>query len=141
MIIQNKYLEFFILSNGLFICIYRSSSARLLDKIGGSWLIWGQDDTHPSSVEPHSVRTPRTRAFVSLVCSMQSHLSLSLLMDPVSELHHLRVDAGAVQPRAALTPAHDPCQEPPPATLQTYQRAPGVTLGEKTSHINLSAFT
>lgn len=62
-------------------------------------------------------------------------------MDPVSELHHLRVDAWAVQPRAALTPAHDPCQEPPPATLQTHQRAPGVTLGEKTSHRNLSGFT
>lgn len=74
--------------------------------------------------------TPRTRAFGSLVCSTQSHLSLSLLMDPVSELHHLRVDAGAVQPRAALTPAHDPCQEPPPATFQTHQRAPGITLGD-----------
>lgn len=85
--------------------------------------------------------TPRTRAFVSLVCSTQSHLSLSLLMDPVRELHHLRVDAGAVQPGAALTPAHDPCQEPPPATLQTHQRAPGVALGEKTSRINLSGFT
>lgn len=63
-------------------------------------------------------------------------------MDPVGELHHLRVDAGTVQPRAALAPAHDPRQEPPPATLQTHQWAPGVTLSdtskEKTPHINLS---
>lgn len=51
-------------------------------------------------------------------------------MDPVGELHHLRVDAGAVQPRAALSPAHDPGQEPPPASLQTHQRAPGVTLDD-----------
>ena len=68
------------------------------------------------------------RVFKCLVGSPRSHLPFRLLTDPVGELHHLRVDAGAVQPGAALTPAHDPGQEPPPASLQTHQRAPGVPL-------------
>lgn len=68
--------------------------------------------------------------FECLIRSPRSHLPFSLLMDPVSELHHLRVDAGAVQPRAALPPAHDPSQEPPPASLQTHQWTPGVTLDD-----------
>lgn len=61
---------------------------------------------------------------------VQSHLSFSLLMDPVSELDHLCVDAWTVEPRAALTPAHDPRQEPPPASLQTHQRTSWITLSD-----------
>lgn len=68
--------------------------------------------------------------FECLIGSPRSHLPFRLLADPVGELNHLRVDAGAVLPRTALTPAHDPGQEPPPASLQTHQRAPGVPLDD-----------
>lgn len=66
--------------------------------------------------------------FCSCQAGIQSHLSFSLLVDPVSELDHLCINTGTVQPRAALTPAHDPSQEPPPASLQTHQRTSWVTL-------------
>jgi len=54
-------------------------------------------------------------------------------MDPVSELDQMCVDTGAVLPRTALPPAHNPRQEPPPASLQAHQRASGVTLREQRS--------
>lgn len=63
---------------------------------------------------------------------VESHLSFSLLMDPVSELDHLCVDARTVLPRTALAPAHNTRQEPPSAALQTHQRTSWITLRAQT---------
>lgn len=73
--------------------------------------------------------------FCSCECDVQSHLSFGLLMDPVSKLDHLCVDTGTVQPRASFTPAYNPCQEPPLASLQTHQRAARVTLKVQDMHV------
>lgn len=81
-------------------------------------LLW----TRTSGLNPSSFLLDlHSLLFMSVWCSgVQSHLSFSLLMDPVSELDYLCVDARAILPRAALTPAHNSCQKPPSATLQTH---------------------
>lgn len=59
-------------------------------------------------------------------------------MDPVTELYHLCVNTRAVLSGTSLAPAHDPSQEPPPASLQTDQRTARVALHSEADSVLVS---